>query len=126
MPDRSAYSIAVDNRFGYQTVIDVPALAAANTEPWFHQTLTQVDESVVRLGIVQGEFFWHHHDDEDELFFVLDGELEIDIEGAETVVLGPHQGYNVPKGTRHRTRANASTTMLMVSAASVEPTGDES
>jgi mannose-6-phosphate isomerase-like protein (cupin superfamily) len=121
--DHQPYSIALDNRFGYLNLIDVPALVEATTETWFNQTLTQVDGSVVRLGIVQGEFHWHHHDDEDELFFVLDGELEIDLEGQDTVVLRRHQGFNVPRGTEHRTRARSKTVMLMMSAAGVAPTG---
>ena len=117
------YSISLDNKFGYLTKFDVPQLVEDNTEDWYNQTLTQVDGSVVRLGIVHGEFHWHHHDDEDEVFFVLDGQLEIDIEGHDTVTLGPHQGFNVPKGVAHRTRAASKTTMLMMSAADVEPTG---
>ena len=123
MTDPITYSIALDNKFGYLQLIDVPAMVEANTEPWYNQTLTQVDGSVVRLGIIEGEFHWHHHDDEDELFFVLDGELEIDLEGRDTVVLKPHQGFNVPRGTEHRTRARSKTVMLMMSAAGVTPTG---
>jgi len=123
MSTQPDYSISLDNKFGYLNLIDVPALVAGNTEQWFNQTLTQVDGSVVRLGIVEGEFHWHHHDDEDELIFVLDGELEIDIEDADTITLRPHQGYNVPKGVRHRTRAATKTTILMMSAADVTPTG---
>jgi mannose-6-phosphate isomerase-like protein (cupin superfamily) len=105
-------------------VIDVPSLVTASTDRWTNQTLTQVDGSVVRLGIVQGEFHWHQHDDEDELFFVLDGELLVDLEGGRTVALQPQQGFNIPRGTRHRTRAPQRTVMLMMSAAGVVPTGD--
>lgn len=123
MSDRRSYSISLDNKFGYLNLIDIASLVEANREQWYNQTLTQVDGSVVRLGIVQGEFHWHQHDDEDEFFFVLDGELLIDLEDRSTVTLAPHQGFNVPKGTRHRTRAPAKTVVLMMSAASVEPTG---
>jgi mannose-6-phosphate isomerase-like protein (cupin superfamily) len=123
--DPEPYAISLDNRFGYLNLIDVPGLVEANTDRWSNQTLTQVDGSVVRLGIVEGEFHWHHHDDEDELFFVLDGELHVDLDGGRTVTLHPHQGINVPKGTRHRTRAPRPTVMLMMSAAGVIPTGDD-
>jgi mannose-6-phosphate isomerase-like protein (cupin superfamily) len=124
MADREPYAISLDNRFGYLNLIDVPSLVEACTDRWSNQTLTQVDGSVVRLGIVEGEFHWHHHDDEDELFFVLEGELLVDLEDGRTVTLRPHQGLNVPKGTRHRTRAPRRTVMLMMSAAGVVPTGD--
>ena len=125
MADQQEYEIALDNKFGYLSLIDVPGLVEANTRKWYNQTLTQVDDSVVRLGIVQGEFHWHHHDDEDELFFVLEGELLIDLDNDESVALQPHQGFNVPKGTRHRTRAPHKTVILMMSAVSLAPTGDE-
>lgn len=123
MTDHDKYAISLDNRFGYLAVIDVPSLVAASTDQWSNQTLTQVDGSVVRLGIVQGEFHWHHHDHEDEMFFVLDGELLVDLEGGGTVALQRHQGFNIPKGTRHRTRAPQRTVLLMMSAAGVVPTG---
>lgn len=125
MAEDRKYSIALDNLFGYLTTIDVPDLVETNTADWFNQTLTQVDGSVVRLGIVRGEFHWHQHDEEDELFFVLDGELEIDLADRDPIVLQRHQGFNVPKGTQHRTRARDRTVMLMMSAADVEPTGSE-
>jgi mannose-6-phosphate isomerase-like protein (cupin superfamily) len=119
----SDYDINVDVKFAPLTLIDVAAEAAAAT-PWFNQTLTQVNDAVVRLGVLEGEFHWHKHDVEDEFFFVLEGELHIDIEDADSVVLGPHQGYTVPHGVVHRTRAPVRTALLMVEPAGVVPTGD--
>jgi mannose-6-phosphate isomerase-like protein (cupin superfamily) len=82
-----------------------------------------VNDSVVRLGVVQGEFHWHKHDEEDEFFFVLQGKLLIDLEN-KTITLEPHQGYTIPKGVVHRTRAPQRTAVLMVERSSVKPTGD--
>ena len=117
------YNTRLDNKYGYSTVIDIPR-EVADHAPWFNQTLTQVNDAVVRLGILQGEYHWHKHDVEDECFIVLEGELLLDIEGAETVVLRKHLGYTVPKGVVHRTRAKDKTIVLMVEKASVTPTGD--
>jgi mannose-6-phosphate isomerase-like protein (cupin superfamily) len=117
------YDIKLDDKFGQSTHIDIGAEAAAH-EPWFNQTLTTVNDSVVRLGVLDGDFHWHKHDDEDEFFLVLDGQLLIDIEGADTVTLDPHQGYTVPRGVVHRTRAPVRTTIVMVEPAGVQPTGD--
>jgi mannose-6-phosphate isomerase-like protein (cupin superfamily) len=117
------YDIHLDDKFGSLELIDLPAEIAAH-EPWFNQTLTTVNDSVVRLGIVEGEFHWHQHDAEDEFFLVLEGQLLIDIEGGDTVTLDPHQGYTVPRGVVHRTRAPGRTAILMVEPAGVEPTGD--
>jgi len=104
--------------------IDVPALVARCTDAWYNQSLCQVNESVVRLGILHGEYHWHKHDDEDEFFFVLDGRLLIDLEGADTIELDPRQGFVVPKGVVHKTRAPEKTVVLMMETAGIIPTGD--
>jgi mannose-6-phosphate isomerase-like protein (cupin superfamily) len=122
---RMSYDINLDVKFDPLTLIDVDAEAAA-VEPWFNQTLTQVNDSVVRLGVIEGDFHWHKHDVEDEFFLVLDGQLLIDIEGAGTVALERHQAYTVPRGVVHRTRAPGRTAILMVEPAGVVPTGSDS
>jgi mannose-6-phosphate isomerase-like protein (cupin superfamily) len=82
-----------------------------------------VKQSVVRMGVVKGEYHWHKHDDNDEFFYVIKGRLLIDLEG-QTVDLAPRQGFVVPKGTLHRTRALERTVILMVENAGIIPTGD--
>src|ERR1700683_2891785 len=94
-------------------VIDEKALADACEFKWYNQTLCQVNDSVVRLGVMEGEYHWHKHDDDDEFFYVVDGQLLIDLED-HTVELSARQGFVVPKGTIHRTRALQRTVMLMV------------
>jgi len=107
-------------------VVDVKALVEACTDRWWNQTLCAVNESVVRLGIVQGEYHWHKHDDLDEFFYVVDGRFHIDLdhEGGRTVTLEPKQGVVVPKGVMHRPRAPEKTVILMVEGAGIVPTGD--
>jgi mannose-6-phosphate isomerase-like protein (cupin superfamily) len=117
------YDIHLDDKYGALARIDIPGEIAAN-EPWFNQTLTTVNDAVVRLGIIEGEFHWHKHDDQDEFFLVLEGQLLIDLEDRDTVALDPHHGYTVPRGVLHRTRAPQRTAILMVEAAGVVPTGD--
>ena len=104
-------------------LIDVPALVAACTHPWYNQTLCRVNDSVVRMGVVQGEYHWHKHEDEDEFFYVVEGEFLIDLED-RSVTLGPGQGFVVPKGIMHRPRAQQRTVILMVEGAGIVPTGD--
>jgi mannose-6-phosphate isomerase-like protein (cupin superfamily) len=120
-----SYDINLDVKFDPLTLIDLDGEAAA-VEPWFNQTLTQVNDAVVRLGVIEGDFHWHKHDVEDEFFLVLDGQLLIDVEGSGTVTLDRHQAYTVPRGVVHRTRAPVRTAILMVEPAGVVPTGDES
>src|ERR1700712_3770643 len=102
--DPMAYDIDLAPVFPPLTPIDVGAFAAEH-EPWTNRTLATVGESVVRMGVLEGEFHWHHHDVEDELFLVLEGELLIDLRDRDDpVVLGPHQAFMVPHGVEHRPR----------------------
>ena len=105
-------------------LIDVPSLIEQCTDTWHNQTLCQVNESVVRLGILQGEYHWHKHDKEEEFFFTLAGKLIIDLEGGVSVELNPRQGFVVPKGVMHKPRAPVKTVVLMVETAGIIPTGD--
>ena len=110
--------------YGPLQKIDIQSLVDQCTDQWYNQTLCQVNDSVVRLGILLGEYHWHRHDKEDEFFFTLDGKLIIDLEGRESVELFPHQGYVVPKGVVHKTRAPERTIVLMIETAGIIPTGD--
>jgi mannose-6-phosphate isomerase-like protein (cupin superfamily) len=103
-------------------VIDEKALSDACEFDWYNQTLCKVNDSVVRLGVVQGEYHWHRHDDDDEFFYVVDGQLLIDLED-RTVELSSRQGFVVPQGVVHRTRASRRTVILMFENAGIVPTG---
>ena len=117
------YTIHNDVKFPPLQLIDVKKLQRETKEQWFNQTLCEVNDSVVRMGVLQGEFHWHKHDKEDEFFYVVDGRFEIDLEG-RTVSLSARQGFTVPKGVMHRTRAPERTVILMFEGAGVVPTGD--
>jgi mannose-6-phosphate isomerase-like protein (cupin superfamily) len=122
MSAQTQYSINTDVRFSGLELIDVAGLAAA-TQPWFNQTLCRVNDCVVRIGVLHGEFHWHKHDHEDEFFYVVEGRLLIDLEG-RGVELVPGTGFVVPRGVMHRTRAPERTVVLMIEGATVTPTGD--
>ena len=119
-----AYDIHPDVMYGPLEVVEAGKLADACPTKWWNQTLCRVNDCVARLGVFEGEFHWHKHDREDEFFFVLEGNLLLDVEGKPTASLGPRQGLMVPKGVVHRTRAPKRTVVLMMEAASVKPTGD--
>jgi mannose-6-phosphate isomerase-like protein (cupin superfamily) len=117
------YATYLDIKFPPLHLVNVPALVKACTEKWYNQTLCKVNDSVVRLGVVQGEYHWHKHDNDDEFFLVLEGHFIIDLED-RSVDLQPQQGFVVPKGIRHRTRAPDRAVILMVETAAIVPTGD--
>jgi mannose-6-phosphate isomerase-like protein (cupin superfamily) len=118
------YDTRLDVLFPHLELIDEKQLSDSVTHPWFNQTLCKVNDSVVRVGVVQGEYHWHKHDDDDEFFYVIEGKLLIDLED-RTVELGPRQGFVVSKGIVHRTRAPQRAVMLMVENAGIIPTGDK-
>ena len=121
--DQYPYETHLDIKFAPLELVDVPAVIDAVKHAWFNQTLCKVNDSVVRLGVMQGEYHWHKHDDLDEFFYCVEGEFHIDLEG-RSIALKPMQGFTVPKGVVHRTRAPTRTIILMVEGAEIVPTGD--
>src|SRR2546421_624476 len=126
------YETHLDIKFGALEIVDVQGVVDGVTHPWFNQTLCKVNGSVVRLGVVKGEYHWHKHDDEDEFFYCVEGTFIIELEGngeqgtgsRREVVLRPRMGFVVPKGVMHRPRAPERTVILMVEGAGIVPTGD--
>lgn len=123
MENNYPYETRLDVKYDQLELIDVPAIVKANQYKWFNQTLTKVNDSVVRVAIIEGEYHWHKHDNDDEFFFVLEGQLLIDLED-KTIALNPWEGFTIPKGVVHRTRALVKTVMLMVETSEIIPTGD--
>lgn len=125
MSEAQAYPYETRLNIYYQPleIVEEKKLADGCTFRWYNQTLCQVNGSVVRLGVFQGEYHWHKHDDDDEFFYVVEGELLIDLEG-RTVSLKPREGFVVPKGVEHRTRAKERTVVLMVENVGIIPTGN--
>jgi len=122
-PQPYPYATHLDIKFSPLEVVDVPSLVKACTDQWYNQTLCKVNDSVVRLGVMQGEYHWHKHDADDEFFFVLKGRFVIDLEN-RSIELRPEEGFVVPKGVVHRTRAPERSVILMVESAAIVPTGD--
>ena len=117
------YVTKLDVKFDHFQQIDISQMVKECSDKWFNQTLTRVNESVVRLGIVEGDYHWHKHDNDDEFFFVLEGQLLIDLED-QTIELNPNQGVTISKGVMHRPRAPKRTVMLMVETSEIVPTGE--
>jgi mannose-6-phosphate isomerase-like protein (cupin superfamily) len=123
MEKKFNYVTNLDVKFDHLQRIDIPQMVKECKDKWFNQTLTQVNDSVVRVGIVEGEYHWHKHDNDDEFFFVLEGQLLIDLED-QTIELNPNQGVTISKGVMHRPRALKKTVVLMVETSAIQPTGD--
>jgi len=122
MDNKYEYKQQMNIKFNHQEVIDVPKIVEECKEKWFNQTLTKVNGSVARIGIIEGEYHWHKHENDDEFFFVLSGKLFIDLEN-KTIELNPNQGITISKGVMHRPRAPKKVVMLMFETDSIDPIG---
>ena len=124
MADTAAYpyETRLNILHGPLELVDVKAMADACEFKWFNQTLCQVNGSIVRMGVFEGEYHWHEHDEDDEFFYVVEGALLIDLED-RIIDLLPRQGVVIPKGVMHRPRAPERTVMLMVETKDIVPTG---
>lgn len=123
MDSKTQYIINQDIKYGSLEIVDVPDIVKNCTDKWFNQSLALVNDSVVRLGIFEGEFHWHKHDADDEFFFVLEGKLIIELEG-KTLELGPFRGATIPRGVMHRPVSQAKSVVLMIETKNIVPTGN--
>ncbi len=117
------YSIDLEVKFKPLEIIDISILITNCSKKWQNLSLCKVNDSVVRLAVIEGEFHWHKHEKEDEFFLVLEGTLLIDLE-ENSIELKPNQGFTVPKGLLHKTRAPSRTSVLLVEKGTIKPTGD--
>ncbi len=122
MHDYDKYSIDLEVKFKPLELINIPQIIASSDKEWQNLSLCVVNDSIVRLAVIEGEFHWHKHEKEDEFFFVIEGVLLIDLE-EKTVEVKQHQGFTVPKGVMHRTRALARTSLLVIEQSTTQPTG---
>jgi len=123
MTTKFNYTTKLDVKFKHFELIDIPLMVKQVKDKWFNQSLTEVNGSVVRVGIVEGEYHWHKHENDDEFFFVIEGKLFVDLE-YKSFELNPGQGITISKNVIHRTRAPQKTVMLMVENKGIIPTGD--
>lgn len=121
---QTEYAIHYRPLFTALQAMDVQALIDEVEDPWYNQTLVQVGDVWVRLGVMQGEFHWHKHDEQDEFFFVLDGLFRIELDGRDAVELGPRQAFTVPAGMLHRPVVPIRSAVLMIEKAGITATGD--
>jgi mannose-6-phosphate isomerase-like protein (cupin superfamily) len=112
-----------DDKYGQLRVVDIPA-EIRDRVPWFNQTLTTVNDAVIRLGIFEGDFPWHKHAEQDEFFLVLEGAMTLDVDGRDPIHLRKFEGFAVPRNVMHRPRSPQRSVVLMVESAGIVSTGD--
>ena len=104
--------------------IDLIAAFDRFSDQWSPKAVAAMNDYLVRLVRVEGTFVWHTHPDTDELFVVIEGSLDIEIEGQDPVTLLAGQLFVVPAGVRHRPVAASEAKVLLLEPADVVNTGD--
>lgn len=99
------------------------ALAAELTDLWSPRVIAAVDDHYVKVARVRGSLPWHDHSDEDELFYVLEGTLTIEMREA-TVELCAGELFVVPRGVPHRPAAADDCLIMLFERSSTRHTGD--
>ena len=104
--------------------VNIPQKLDSFSDHWAPRIVARYNDHEVRLVKVEGEFIWHSHDGTDELFLILDGELEMEFRD-RTVTLGPGDLIVVPKGTEHRPCARkGEVKLLLIDPKDMPNTGD--
>jgi quercetin dioxygenase-like cupin family protein len=98
---------------GSDGTVDLNELAGSLGDPWQRVDVVAVNEAMVRIVRLRGEFPWHRHD-EDELFLCWSGEFRIELEGRDGATLSAGQLFVVPKGVEHRPVAEHDAVSLLL------------
>lgn len=124
MKQKLDYNMQMNIKYDYLEKINVPEIVRECTDKWFNQSLCEVNSSVFRLGIFEGEYHLHKHDHDDELFFVIDGSIVLETEKGN-FELGQFEGVCVPKGIMHRPIAKQKAIVLMIENKGIDPIGND-
>jgi mannose-6-phosphate isomerase-like protein (cupin superfamily) len=93
------------------------------TEQWSPRIVAELNDNHVLLAKVEGEFVWHQHAGEDELFIVIEGELEIELRDGK-ITLGPGELAVIPKGVEHKPVAKKEVKLMLIEPRVTKHTGN--
>lgn len=104
--------------------VSIPSTLQSISRPWTPKLVAAVNNHEVKIAMIQGAFIWHAHPNSDELFYILSGEVTLELEGAPTALLKQGDVFVVPRGVRHRPSAKSAAEILMVEMEGTINTGD--
>ncbi len=106
------------------TKVNLAGKLALFDQHWSPRVVASYNGNDIMVVKVQGEFPWHSHPDTDDLFLVLEGEIDIELRD-RTVTLGKGELFVVPKGVEHRPVARKEAHLLLIEPAGTPNTGDQ-
>ncbi|MHA2038867.1 MAG: cupin domain-containing protein [Promethearchaeota archaeon] len=93
-------------------------------KPWSPIDIIRTNDQVVRMALVDGEFHWHKHTDEDELFYLLKGEIIIQLKGQPNINLREGEMVVIPKGVEHCPKSTEPSYVLLFEPFVLKTIGD--
>jgi len=114
-------------------VVNLAKKLSLFAEHWSPRVIAELNDYQLKLVKFEGDFVWHRHEDTDELFLVINGEMEIGLRGLgetaedigdRTVTVKAGELYVIPKGVEHITRASQECQALLIEPRGVVNTGD--
>ena len=93
------------------------------TEQWSPKVVGELNGQHVKLAKFDGAYDWHSHEREDEMFLVLEGQVDIELRDRR-VSLEVGEFFIVPRGVEHRPVATAGASVMMFEPATTRNTGD--
>lgn len=108
---------------GHLEKLNIDSLTKHIQDDWKNFVVSEINNHVVRLSVIQRDFHWHFHQNSDEYFYVIEGKLFVDLED-RTEVLTPGQMITIPKNVKHRTRAKERTIVLCFESQDNDVKGD--
>jgi len=92
-------------------------------EQWTPKIIASLNGQDVKLARLEGEFVWHSHDLEDELFYVVKGELILEMHD-NTVILKAGEMFVVPRGVEHKPIAEKEVLVMLFEPSDIKHTGN--
>jgi mannose-6-phosphate isomerase-like protein (cupin superfamily) len=122
--ERSLLGAAQGRRVAVITKIRLEDRAEEIDETWSPIDVARVNDQVVRMAKIQGQYHWHKHTNEDELFYVLSGSITIQLRDQPDVALSEGEMAVIPKGMEHRPTSEGLSHILMLEPYALVSRGD--
>ena len=106
------------------TAINLNEKLTKFSDCWTPKIIATYNDNEVMLAKFDGEFVWHSHPDTDDFFFVIEGDVTIEMPD-KTVTLGPGEMYVVPKGVEHKPSTKNGASVLLIEPKGTPNSGDE-
>ncbi|WBX70680.1 cupin domain-containing protein [Tenacibaculum retecalamus] len=86
--------------------------------------ISEVNDQYVKLAKIKGEDIpWHNHENEDELFYISEGSLLMEIENEPSFTMNKGDLFVVKKGINHRVSAKNECLIMLIESKTTKHTG---